>query len=335
MTKTKKTASNKISSSDFNERLLKNEISPVYIFTGDQAYLMDQALKDLKSKVLGKTADFNLSLFYGDSASAKDIIGSAKTYPMLSKMRMVVVKNADKLPGDEFKSLEQYLLSPSPSTCLVLMFTEERKLDVENGEKLTLVDFVLDTKDIHKKIKEGVRKLGYEITKEATQTLISLVGENLQDIQAEIQKLTLFAGERKKIEAEDVENLTEKAQFKDVFQLINAISEKDKRKALRILLELEATNEEPLYMLNRISWRVRLIWKAKELIDKKIPESEILKELKVSRGALYYIKQQANGFKYEDIKRISGILYKGDRDLKTSYIPKSLSLTKLVLELCR
>jgi DNA polymerase-3 subunit delta len=335
MTKMRKTAPTRIRGSDFNKLLLTGEISPVYLFTGDQIRLMDEAIESLKKRVVGETVDFNLSLFYGDSASAKDIIGSAKTYPMLSKMRMVVVRNADRLPVAEFRLLEEYLLSPSPSTCLVLILTEERKLDVEGGEKITLVDFSLDKKGIHREIKEEARRLGYDITDEAIETLVSLVGENLQDIQTEIQKLTLFAGKRKRVEAEDVENLTERTQFKDVLQLINAISEKDRGKTLKALLELEARSEEPLYILNGIGRRVRLIWKAKELIDKNTPESEILKELRVSRGALYYIRKEASGLKYEDIRRISKILYEGDRDLKTSHIPKNLSLTRLVLELCK
>ncbi|MEM2936850.1 MAG: hypothetical protein QW231_06720 [Candidatus Bathyarchaeia archaeon] len=132
-----------------------------------------------------------------------------------------------------------------------------------------------------------------------------------------------------------METLTERTQFKDVLPLINAISEKDRGKTLKALLELEARSEEPLYILNGIGRRVRLIWRAKELIDKNTPESEILKELRVSRGALYYIRKEASGLKYEDIRRISKILYEGDRDLKTSHIPKNLSLTRLVLELCK
>jgi DNA polymerase-3 subunit delta len=330
----KKVARNKISHSDLNKKLSKNEISPVYVFTGDQIYLMDQAVEELKKRVLGGSADFNFSLFYGDSTSVKDIINSAKTYPMLSNLRLVVVKNTEKLPENELKLLEHYVSSPSPSTCLVLIFMEEKKLSTENQKDVLLVDFVLDTKDMTRTIKEEARKLGYDITKDAAETLVSLVGANLQNIHSELQKLATFTGNREKIESQDVERLTEQSQFKDVFQLINAISEKNKKKALKVLLELESTNEDPLSILNKISWRFRLIWKAKELIDKKVPEKAILRELRVSSGALYYIGREANNFHYEDIKRINSVIYDGDISLKTSGATKNLILTKLVLELC-
>ncbi|HEY7534980.1 MAG TPA: hypothetical protein VH878_03435, partial [Thermodesulfobacteriota bacterium] len=134
--------------------------------------------------------------------------------------------------------------------------------------------------------------------------------------------------------AEDVVKVTEKEQFEDIFQLVNAIAAKDKKKALSALLDLESAKEEPLVILNKISWRFRQIWRAKELIDKKIPEYDILKGLKTSSGAFYYLRQQAKNFSYKDIKKITQALYEYDRALKTSYISKHISLTKLVLELC-
>lgn len=330
----KKSVRNRISHAEFNKKLSKNETSPVYIFTGDQTYLMDRAIEELKKRVLSGSEDFNFSLFYGDTALANDIINSAKTYPMLSKLRVVVVKNAEKLPGSELKSLESYLSSPSLSTCLVLIFMEEKKLAIENQKHVLSVDFVLDPKDITKTIKEEVGKLGYDITTDAADALVSLIGDNLQNIHSELRKLTTFVGYRKKIESQDVEQLTKKIQFKDVFQLINAISEKNKKKALKVLLELESTNEDPLSILNKISWRFRLIWRAKELIDKKVPEKAILKELRISSGALYYIGREAKNFHYEDIKRINNLTYEGDLKLKTSGAAKSLTLTKLILDLC-
>ena len=330
----KKPRSYKINYTELYKRFSRNEISPVYIFSGDQAYLMDEAISELKKITVGASSDFNFSLFYGDSNSAREIIITAKTYPMLSRMRLVVVKNADRLPENEIKSIDSYISSPSPSTCLILIVEEEKDLTLENKKSVLYVDFILDTKEIYQQITLEAKKLGCEITKEASETLISLVGENLQDIHRELEKLALFVGNKNKISAENVERLTEKEQFKDVFQLVNAIAEKNKKKALNALLDLEATKEEPLVILNKISWRFRSIWRAKELIDKNMPQDVIIKQLRTSSKAFYYIRQEARNFSYEDIKRISSILYLGDRMLKTAHIPKNLTLTKLVLELC-
>jgi DNA polymerase-3 subunit delta len=330
----KKPRSNKISHAEFHKRLSRKEISPVYIFSGDQPFLMDKAISELKGVALGDSEDFNFSNFYGESASAREVIETAKTYPMLSQMRLVVVKNAGELSESDLRSIDSYISSPSPSTCLILTVEEEKDLSLENKKNIVHVDFALDARDLPQQIISESKTLGCEITKGAVETLVSLVGENLQDIHRELQKLAVFVGDKNKITAEDVEKLTQKEQFEDVFQLVNAISDKNKRRAMKALLELEAAKEEPLAILNRISWRFRSIWKAKELIDQNIPQGEILKRLRTSAGAFYYLSQQAKNFSYEDIKRITQTIYEYDRALKTSYIPKHITLTKLVLELC-
>lgn len=329
-----KTASNKISHTDLQKNLSEEKISLIYVFTGNQTYLMDEAISELKRIVLGNSTDFNLSLFYGDSTSVKEIIDTAKTYPMLSRMRLAIVKNVERLPDSEFKLLESYSLSPSPFTCLVLIFGTQDNTRLSALDKKEVIFVHFDIKDPSQSIYQEAKKLGYSITKEAAQGLISLVGDNMQDIHSELQRLALFIGKRKTIEVEDIEKFTQKTQFGDVFELINAIAVKDKEKALKALLELEMADEEPIAILSRIGWRFRLIWRAKEMIDKNTPRDAILKELKVSPGALYYIGQQANNLSYEEIKRIICILYEGDRMLKTSYIPKNISLTNLILELC-
>jgi DNA polymerase-3 subunit delta len=337
----KKIPSNRIGYTDLHKNILKNEISPIYIFIGNQTYLIDETLSDLKKILLGSSPDFNFSLFYGDSTSAKEIINSATTYPMLSRMRLVTVKNAEKLPENELRSLDSFFLSPSPSTCLVLIFSPDdtvksiarAKPGLENTKGVVFVDF--DIKDVSQALKQEVKKFGYDITKEAIKHIISLVGENMQDIYSELQKLVLFAGERKTIGVDDVEKLIHKSQFQDVFGLINAIWKKDKKKALNALIELELRDDyEPLVIINRIGKRFRDIWKAKELMDKNAPDKVILKEVGVSPGALYYIRQDAKNFSYEDIRRVNSIIYEGDNILKTSYIPKKLALTKIILELC-
>jgi DNA polymerase-3 subunit delta len=331
----RRAGTNRINYIELNKRISKNEISPVYVFSGSQVYPMAEAVQNLKAKVLGQSPDFNLSIFYGDSATAKDIINTARTYPMLSKMRLVMVKGVDKLSSHEFKLLDEYLSQPSPFTCMVLTFTEEKKPSLGDKKQVVFVDFTLSANELRKVIKDDAKKSGYEITGEAIETLVSLVGEDLQDIHTETEKLKLLTMDKKRIEAADVERLTEKAQFEDVFQLTNAVLNKDKKRALKILFDLESKNEEPISILNALSRRFRLLWRAKELLEEKATQSTILKELRVSPGALFYIRQEVNRLHYQDMKRINSILSEVDGKLKRSYAPRNMSLTKLVLELCK
>ncbi len=319
---------------DLYDKIDKNEISPVYIFFGNQIFLMEKAVELLKKQILKTSAEFNYSLFYGDSNEATEIIDNAKTYPMFSEKRLIVVKNAEKFPANELKILYKYLSSPLSSTCLVLLFMDNKKIQFQYNTDIVLVEFTADIKGTTLAIHKIAKNLGHPITKEAALTLISLVGENLQEINNEIEKLVIYIGDKKNIEVSDVEKLTEKIHTEDIFQFLNSVAKKDKAKTLESLLELELSDEDPLTILNLLSWRFRLIWKAKELMDKKLPKNQILKELKISSGALYHVQMQAKIFSYLDIKRIVKVLYESDLSLKTSYIPKNQILTKLALDMC-
>ncbi len=319
---------------EFMELLSSGGLSPVVVFTGEESYFAERAVEEIRKTLPDSSDNINYIVFYGDSSSGKEIADNASTYPMFSKKKLVVLKNAEKLPAKELPPLESYIESPSPLTTLVLIFTDGKKPKLGGGKNTSRFDFSLGKGNAVSAVREEARKLGYDITKPGADMLISLVGEDMQEIHSELLKLTLYKGDSGTIGPEEIENMTRKTKFADIYQLINAISKKDKRSAHRVLAELEAAGEEPLSILGLINWRFRLIWRAKELIDKKTPRAEMLKELKVSSGQFYYLSEDLKKFTYEDIVRIMGALSECDSRLKLSYVPKSFVLTKLVLELC-
>ncbi len=329
-----KRASSKAGFDDFLNEIEAGELVPVYIFTGDQIYLMEQALSKLRTKLLGKSDDTNLFILYGDSASGNEIVGNASTYSMFSDKKVLVVKNADRLPSQEIAIIDEYIASPSPSTCLVLMFSDGKNPKIKNKAHTLSYTFSLKGKNAASIAIEEARKMGFRLTRDGAETLISLVGDNLQEINNELIKLSTYKSEGEEIDGKTILELTNKNKFQDVFALINAISKRDKSTAHKVLADLEAKGEEPLSILSRITWRFRLMWRAKELIEKKAPRTQILRELKMSPGAFYYISEDQKKFSYDDITRIMSILGECDKKLKTSYIARNFTLTKLTLDLC-
>lgn len=330
----KQKSGGKSGAQDFAGYVASGDPAPVLVFTGDQSYLIDKAVLDLRDKLLGPTGDINYIVFSGESASGKEIADNASTYPMFSKKKLVVVKNADKLPAKELSALEPYISSPSPSACLVLIFADGKKPKLGGGKNAASFDFSLEKGNAVSAVREEARKLGYDITRPGADALIGLVGDDLQEIHNELVKISIYKGDKKTIGPEDVEALTKKTKFADIYQLINAISRRDKRTAHRVLGELEAAGEEPLSILGLISWRFRLIWRAKELQERRLGQSEMMKELKISPGQLYYLSEDLKKFTYGDLERIMGALAECDKKLKLSYVPKSFVLTKLLIELC-
>lgn len=318
---------------NFIEHISSEEIQPAYIFRGDQLHLMEEAVSHIRLKILGPSDEMNYIFFYGDTVTAEEIIGNAATVPMFSNKKLIVVKNADKLKAKELSAIEDYLNNPSQSATLILIFSDGKAPKIKK-KKIPTYNFSIEKGNTVSVVREEAKKLGLLISPRAAQTLISLVGEDLKELHNELVKLSLYRTDSNTIESEDVEKHTRKSQFGDVFTLINAISKKNKREAQKALLDLEQQGEEPLSVLSRLIWRFRLIWKAKELADNKTPKEDLLKELKMSSGAFYYLSQDLKKYSYGDISRIMKLLLDCDKKLKISYVPRNYHLTKLMTDLC-
>ncbi len=333
--KMKRKKPNRINLQSFYRDLDDDVVRPVYFFTGEQTFLVEQAIDRLKRHISIKDPELNYSLFHGDTTSADDVVPLAETYPMFGKKRLILVKNADRLSKNDLKAFNRYFRSRPSFSCLVFQFNSDKDIESKNVEGIFIVDVTVDKNNIHRSIREIAANCGHDVTNEAVLRLTSLLGDNLQDIKTELEKLSLYAAGKKTIDASDVETYTEKIRFESIFQLLNSIAKKDKKDSLRALLDLESNNEDPLSILNTLSREFRLIWRVKELMDKRFTKEEILKEIKITSGRLYYKREQAKNFTFIEIKRIMKYLYHVDKKLKTSNAPSRQILTKLVLDMCR
>ncbi|MEE8382303.1 MAG: DNA polymerase III subunit delta, partial [Thermodesulfobacteriota bacterium] len=81
---------------ELQKTIQKRNLSPLYFFYGEEIFLIDKMVDEIKGIVVDpKLADFNLSVFYGKESTSQDIINSAKTFPLMSDHRLIVIKEAD------------------------------------------------------------------------------------------------------------------------------------------------------------------------------------------------------------------------------------------------
>ena len=194
----------------FKEHIKEGALGPVYVFTGDQVYLVDKALALLKEATVGDSEDINYLVFHGDATSGKEVADTASTYPMFSQKKLIVVKNAEKLKTGDIETLESYMESPSSASCLALVFTEGKKPKFKNKKQALYFDFSIDKNNTLSSTIAIAGSLGFELTRRGAQTLISLVGEDLKDIQNELTKLSLYSAGKKRIDEGEIMAFTKK-----------------------------------------------------------------------------------------------------------------------------
>ncbi|RPI31596.1 MAG: DNA polymerase III subunit delta, partial [Chloroflexota bacterium] len=229
----------------------------VYLLHGEDEYAITQFVATLVAKLGDPVmADLNVARLDGRSISLEDLETATHTLPFLVKRRLVVLTNPLarlNSPIARKKFLTQLDHVP-PTVALVLIeyriLTEERdrkkgqiqwleKWALEGGERVYTKAFPLPQgQAMTRRIQEMAKAAGGQISHQAADLLGSLVGENPRAADQEIQKLLAYADYRRTVEVEDVEHLTADQGHGDIFALVDAIGNRDGRKAQNMLHRL-------------------------------------------------------------------------------------------------
>ncbi|MFH1612195.1 MAG: DNA polymerase III subunit delta, partial [bacterium] len=193
--------------------------------------------------------------------------------------KLILVKNFQKIKNKiDIQNLLDYIKNPVDFTCLIFIEEERDKFNVfykSISSLKTVVEFYSPfPQQLPFWISNLVQSKGKQITPVASNLLIERVGNNLQKLVNEIEKLILYVGENTKINLKDVEDVTSDIKINTIFELCSAIANKQKKKAILILEKLSKT-EEPLKILFFLTQQLRKIWRAQNYFKNGIEEKKV------------------------------------------------------------
>lgn len=218
----------------------KGIYKPVYWLEGEEDYFSDLIMDYAEHHILNETeAGFNLSVFYGKDAILADVINACRRYPMFAERQVVLLKEAQQMRYPE--KLEVYVENPLKSTIFVVSY-KGKKVDGRTKFAKTLKEkgVMLTTKKMYDdKLPEWTRELveskGLSITKKGLMLLVDHIGNDLNRINNEIDKLAVNLGKRKNITEDDIEEYVGISKEYNVFELHAALVHKDLPKAIQII----------------------------------------------------------------------------------------------------
>ncbi|SMB92893.1 DNA polymerase III, delta subunit [Thermanaeromonas toyohensis ToBE] len=246
---------------EFQKELATGFVAPVYLFYGQEKYLIARAVEALKNKLLGPGAElFDYQEFEGEEVTHESLLSATRTPPVLSIRRLIVVKDAPLNEEALLAALSPYC----PTTCLVLIAGEEidkrKKLVKAVQQAGRIVELKgLPPTDLAQWFKEEARKQGRAMEEEAAQALAETV-IGLEQGLKELAKLDLYLPPGTPITLRDVEALIPTSlNSKAIFQLLDALTEGDRSTAIDLCRRLLASGEAPLAILGMIARQFRLI----------------------------------------------------------------------------
>jgi DNA polymerase III subunit delta len=324
---------------EFEKSLHKGDIGPLYYLYGDEPYLIDRGVKRLLARTVSpEFRDFNLNVYYGKECKGEEIVSAAQTMPMFAEWRVVLVKRSGELPAPALETLTGYLADPSPSTCLIFegdKIDQRKKFFLDMKKQGNLVEYKrLYENQLGPFIREEAAARGKKIDGAALELLIYLVGNNLQELAAEVEKITTYVGAREMVKGDDVRAIVSDTKVDSIFELTDALGGKELGRALRSLNTILRDGEAPLMVMAMLTRHFRQLWKVRELCDRKVPPQEIGKAAGINPYFLKGILEQARNYRVAELKGIFERLFETDLALKTSGGKPVNLMECLVMDIC-
>ena len=236
--------------------LKKKVYRPLYFLMGEEPYFIDVITDYIAENILQEQEKaFNQVVMYGKDTNVYTVVDAAKRFPMMSRHQVVIVKEAQNLR--DIDKLQFYAEKPLASTILVLNY-KYKTLDKRSKLYKTLEKsaVVFDSKRLYDNqapawINTYLSERGYSCAPAASALLTEYLGADLGKVVNELNKLIVtLPVDSKNITLEHIEENVGISKDYNVFELQNALGEKDVLKANRIINHFARNpNDNPLVMV--------------------------------------------------------------------------------------
>lgn len=309
---------------------------PVYYLYGEESFYLDLLQVKFTRLLPSELQDFNLDLLYGSETDPQRVLDIARSYPMMAPFRIIIVRDFSKLfrqgaGQDAAEDFLSYLESPNPSALLLLMDQKPLHKGSRLGKRLAggksshVYSQKFSRLPDHKLPEWVIDWVAYSWKKsihpEAAQVLAHLVGNDLQLMSTEIDKVCTFVDSQQEITLEHIKATTSLYREYSVFELKEAVFARQHERALTIMEQmLHKSDTETGEVIRVVGFFYSVfgnIWQIRRLVEKGMSKSLVQQEMGISSS--WYFNQlwnDASSFHLSDMPRIFEALLDSDRAIK-------------------
>jgi DNA polymerase-3 subunit delta len=342
----------------------KGQLRPGYVLAGDEIFLLDRCRKAvLKAYVPEELKDFCLSELDLAQTSIFEVLDLAQTPSLMAPFQVIFIRNLKTLYSrgakkDEFAALARYFKSPNPQALLIFVAdfvhipSDLRRMELDDknrferltetlGEHCGMVELAhVNQEDAIRWAQATTQEAGTKIDPDAALQLVDALGSDMMLIASEVEKLLLYALGRDRITLGDVETMVLGAKQRSLYELTDAISAKDKARALALLhglLNSSDAGEDAaighLYMLAR-TFRQMLVILEKNVRDSRAIWQALWQGFRMPPFAADDLIRQARRYKSRrELTRALRLIARADLEIRSSPPDKRLVLERLVYDL--
>lgn len=310
-----------------------------YLLTGNEDYLKEQFIKDLRSRLLNDPKDImNYVELTSKEIKTQQIIDLAETLPFMSEYKIIYIKDSGFIkPGskEEAEKLEKWI-GNIPDYCIIIFDEKEvdkrSKLYKKINKEHSVIEFNYpDENEAYKIVADRAKELKLNIDKNLLLYFTRNMPQNLSHIFFELDKLASFTA-GKKVQKEDIDAVCVFGLEQRIFELVKQITLKNAKDVLRIYNTLIESKESPIAILVLISRQYRLMLQVKYMLKENIPDKQIASNLKLPVFALKDITAQAQQLTFKKIQSILEASLECDKEIKYGLIEAVKAVELLIIK---
>ncbi|MGC8550521.1 MAG: DNA polymerase III subunit delta [Acidobacteriaceae bacterium] len=344
--------------------LKENRLRSGYVLAGDEVFLYERCRRAiLKALVPPEMREFSLSELDLSETNIFEALDLARTPSLMAPFQVLFVRNLKTLytrgaKKEEFAAIGAYFREPNPQALVLFVAdhvhipADPRRMDMDDknryerlretlGEWCGMVELArVDEADALRWLSGESKQRQVQMDSDAARELVDALGADMMLVASEFEKLVLYVAEKRHITLGDVETMVLAAKQRSLYELTDAISAKDKVRALALLhglLNASDGGEDSaighLYMLAR-TFRQMLVILEKNVRDSRAIWQALWQGFRMPPFAAEDLIRQARRYKSRrELTRALRLIARADLELRSQPPDKRLVLERLVLEL--
>ena len=347
----------------FVSEIQSRKMRPAYVFVGDEAFFRKR-FRDaiLEHLVPADVRDFSLFEFDLAETDLAEILDRARTPSLMAPFQIFFVRGVKNLYGrgsneEKLAAIDEYCKNPNPDALIVFVAdhisipADARKMEMQDkdryqrirdtmGQYCGIVELArVEEGEAVRWISDYWASRDVKIDADGARELVDALGGDMMMISNELEKLILYVGEKKRITLGDVETMVLAAKQRSLYELTDAISNKDRVRALEVLdaILMSGEGEEAaighIYMLAK-TFRQMLIILERNVRDQRMLWAALWQGFRVPPFAADDIIKQARRYKNRrELTRAIRLVAKADLALRSNPVSKRMVLERLIMDL--
>jgi len=298
------------------------KLSPVYLIHGEESYFTNNIIKNITDSVINETsADFDLTKIYGkktDEAQENEVIDFVKRFPLSGDYNLLIVKDSKNLSSD-FKNIISYIENVNSKSILVLTFNnnvDKRKKIYKSSLKYGIV---YESKKIYENhvytwIENQCKYKSLNLHPNSIKIIADFTGNDLSQIDNELEKLKLNSSKDEIIRPEEVEDIIGFSKEYNFFELTKVIGKNNYNKSLELVSYMSKNTKK--YPLPLIIGTVYSFFNKLFIYHSIENKNEASKLLGINPYFINEYREASIVFSMKRISRIFGYLLEADKRSK-------------------